>query len=176
MVTFRQLVIPVLVMVIFVGGGLVAYQVADLGQKAAARDDGTTVTNESHIQQVGMWQFTSNSTNRFTAGFSSNVTVYNNSSTELVEGQDYEWNATDGSIFFYNTASTNDGDPFTITYTYFQNTEGVRELSGPIRVITEGVGSISYLAAGLALVVFVLGFGAFLAKYLGSRGGPRTNR
>lgn len=176
MVTFRSLIIPVLVLVIFAGGGFAAYQVADFGQKSAARGAGTTVTNESHVQQVGIWQFTDNSTNEFTAGFNDSVTVYNNSSVQLTEGEDYKWNATDGSIFLYDTASTTDGEPFTITYTYYQNTEEVQELSGPLSVITGGLGQVAYLAAGLALVVFILGFGAFVAKYLGSRGGPRTNR
>lgn len=175
MPTFRKIVIPVFVFVIFVGGGFAAYQVADLGQKSAARDDGQTAVNETHIQQVGMYQFVDQSTEEFTAGFNDSVTVYNSSDTELVEGEDYEWNSTEGSIFFYDTANTDDGSAFNITYTYYKNTERVRELSGPLGVITGGLGQVAYFAAGLALVVLILAFGALVGSYLGDDG-PQTNR
>lgn len=176
MVTFRSLVVPIMVFVIFVGGAFAAYQVADFGQMGAAHGPGTTVTNESHVQQVGIWQYTDNTTYQYTTGFGDSPTVYNNSSVRMVEGTDYEWNATDGGIYLYNTANTTDGAPFTITYTYYQNTEDVKHLNGPLSAITSALGNLTIFAAGLGLVVFIFGFGVFVAKYLNSRGGPKTNR
>lgn len=175
MSSFRGIVIPVLVLVLFVAGAFGAYQVADLGQKDAARDGGNLVENETHVQQVGMWQLVDRSTEEFTAGFNDSVTVYNDTSTELAEGDDYEWNASDGAIFFYDTTSTSDGTQFTITYTYFQNTEGVKDLSGPLDVITRGVGQMGYFGAGIALIVFLLAFATIIGKRLGDDT-PTSNR
>lgn len=176
MVSFKSIVIPVLVLVIFVAGGLAMYQVADLGQKSAAKDDGTLVENETHVQRIGFWLLTDNSTAQYTAGFNDTVSVYNSSDVELEEGTDYEWNSTDGAVLFKDTESTEDGQTYNITYTYFQNTEQVRELSGPLDVITIGTGHAAYLAAGLAMVVFLLILGGVIAKYHRVRGGPRTRR
>lgn len=176
MVEFRSLVIPVVVFVIFAGGAFAAYQVADFGQQSAAHGPGTTVTNESHIQQVGMWQYTDNTTGRYTTGFNDSPTLYNNSSAQLVEGTDYEWNATDGGVYLYSTPNTTDGAQFTITYKYYQNTPDTRRLDTVLRGITKGVGNLSILAAGLGLVILILVFAALVAKHVSSRGGPRTNR
>jgi len=176
MVTFRSFIVPIMVFVIFAVGGLAAYQVADFGQQSAAHGPGTTATNESHIQQVGIWQYTDNATNQYVTGFNDSPTVYNNSSARLVEGTDYKWNASGGALFIYSTPNTTNGNPFTITYTYYQNTQDVKRLNGPLSTITKALGNLPILAAGLGLVVLIIGFGTFVAKYLGSRSGPRTNR
>lgn len=171
---FSRLVVPVFVFVIFVGGAFAAYQVADLGQDDAAKNL-KTVENESISQQVGIWQLVSKSTDRYTAGFNDTVTVYNSSDVELEEGTDYEWNETDGAIYFYDTASTTDGNSANITYDYYENTEEVKEISGPIGVLTRGVGQMGYFAGGIALVIFLLALGGLLAKKF-TDDGPRSNR
>lgn len=165
-------------LVIFVGAGIAVYQVADLGQKAAARDAGTDVTNESHIQQVGVWQLTSNSTNQFTAGFDDEITVWNNSTprSKLVEGEDYEWNKSDGALFLKNSPNTTDGQQYLISYTFYTNTDEVQDVAGPLDVLTRGVGNIGYLGAGIALVVFLLGFAWVVSNAISNRSGPRSNR
>lgn len=176
MASFKRLVVPVLLFVVIVGGGFTAYYVADLGQGAAAQGDGQTIANETHIQQVDMWQLVDRSTNEYTTGFNDTVVVRNNSSHVLTAGEDYRWNDTEGTIFFEDTASTNDGEPYNITYTYFANTEEVRQLDGPLDVITRGLGLSAYLVGGIALVVFLLALAGLIGKYLGGRGGPRSNR
>lgn len=177
MPSFRKIVIPVLVFVLFVGGAFAAYQIADFGQGAAAQDDGQTVTNESHMQQVGMWQFVDRGTNEYTTGFNDSVTVYNSSDVELTEGTDYRWNETEGTIFFENTPNTTDNAQFNITYTYFSNPPETRELDRVLDTITGGLGQMGYFAGGIALVVFLLAFGGFVAKYVGTKSNqPRTRR
>lgn len=173
MPTFRRFVIPVLVLVIVVGGAFAAYQVADSARDSAAQE-ADTVTNETLVQQVGTWQLVSKSTDEFTAGFNDSVTVYNNSSVELTEGTDYEWNETDGAIKFLDTDSTSDGDPANITYTYFENTQEVKRVAGPLDVIVTGLGKFGYAGGAIALVVFLLAVAAFVAKSWAK--GPKTNR
>lgn len=171
---FTDLVIPVMVFVIFVGGAFTAYQVADGAQNQAAQVN-ATVTNETLTQQVGNWQLVSKSTEEFTAGFNDTVTVYNQSGVELTEGTDYEWNSTDGAIKYLDTANTQDGNSSNITYTYFENTEAVKDLSGPVGVITTAVGKSAYLVGGLGLVVLLLAVVGLVAKVFGESG-PQTNR
>lgn len=175
MPSFRALVIPVVIMVVFVAGAFTAYQVADIGQKDAARDQGTLVENETHVQRIGFWQLTDNSTNTFFAGANDTVTVYNNSSAVLDRGDDFEWNKTEGAIYFYDTASTNDGDPYNITYTYFTNTKDVQQVSGPLSVVTRGMGYMAYLVAGIAMVVFLLGI-VYIVKSFLDNSTPTTRR
>lgn len=173
---FRRLVVPVIVAVLVVGGAFTAYQVSDYAQGSAAEQDGyTTVENETVMQQVDMWQFVNATQRQYTTGFNDSVTVYNNSSVELQEGTDYEWNETDGTIYFYDTASTEDNAPANVTYEYSQNTQAVKELGGPVTVLTEAVGRYGFLGAAGALVVFLIAFGAIAARAFADSG-PSTNR
>ena len=175
MPTFRGIVVPVLVLVLFVGGAFTVYQVSEFGQQSAARGDGQTVTNETHIQQVGLYQLVDKATATYTTGFNESVTVYNSSDVQLTEGTDYEWNETEGTILFYSTANTQDGASYNITYTYFENTGDVKTLAGPLEVLTIAIGNLGYLAAGLALVSLLIGFAIAIAKFVGDSG-PTTNR
>lgn len=171
---FSDLLVPVVVFVLFVAAGFAAYQVADLAQRDAAKTS-KTVTNETLTQQVGNWQLVSKSTDQYTAGFNDSVTVYNETGHELTEGDDYLWNSTDGAIRYEDTASTQDGNTSNITYDYEENTQGVKDVSGPLGVVVTAVGDGGYLAGGVGLVVFLLVAVGLVAKYVGSSG-PRTNR
>jgi hypothetical protein len=173
---FRKLIIAVCVFAIFAAGAFTAFQVADLGQKDAPADP-RNVTNETLVQEYDAYQFVDNATKDYTAGFDSDVTVYNNSSVELTEGTDYEWNETDGTIIFKDTAKTTELDEANVSYTYYWNTQRVREVSGPLTVITEAIGRTGLLAGGLALVVLLVSFGGIVAKRIGTSGGlPESNR
>lgn len=172
---FKRLVIAVAVFAIFAAGAFTAYQVADLGQKDAPADP-RNVTNETLIQEYDAYQFVPNATKEFTAGFDDNVTVYNNTSHELTEGEDYEWNETDGTIIYKDTASTDEGNESTISYTYYWNTQRVREVSGPLKALTQAIGRTGLLAGGLALVIFLVAFGGLVAKRIGGSDMPQTNR
>lgn len=171
---FKSVIIAVLLFVIFVGGSFTAYQIASTGQDAAAQHP-ETITNETLVQQVGTWQLVSKSTQQFTAGFQENVTVYNATGTKLTEGTDYRWNQTDGTIYFENTASTTDGANANITYTYYENTESVKTISGPLDVITTTLGRSGYMVGALGLVVILLTLGGILAKSFADSG-PKSNR
>lgn len=43
--------------------------------------------------------------------------------TQLVEGTDYDWDATDGNITWYNTTNTSSGDNARVEYRAHQRTE-----------------------------------------------------
>lgn len=172
---FRKLVVAVIVLVIFAGGGLAAYQVADTAQDDAARTDFKTQTNETVLQQIGVWQLVDRATMEFTVGFNNSTTAYNDSDHELVRGTDYRWNSSDGAVKFLASPNTTQGNNATITYDYRENTEDVQLLAGPVGGVVEALGQSAFLAAGIALIVFLLGIGVFMAKTVRDSG-PRSNR
>jgi len=172
---FQRMVIAVAVFVMFVGGAFTAYQVADLGQKNAP-SDARNVTNETIPQEYDAYQFVDKALLEYTAGFNDSVTVYNSSDVELEQGTDYEWNDTDGTIRFLNTPKTDESNPATITYQYQWNTQRVREVSGPLSVVTDAIGKMGLFAGGLSLVVFLVVTGGFVAKRIGGSNVPARNR
>lgn len=155
--------IAVMLFVITVAVGFAAYQMADSAQDQAASTE-QEVTNETLVQRYGVWQLVDKATGEYTAGFNNTVTVYNNSSAELVAGTDYEWNATDGTITFYDTASTNDGEQATITYQYEENTDAVKDLSGPLGPVVFGLGQLPKMAAGLGFFVMLIALAAVILR------------
>lgn len=165
---FRRYVIAILVFVIFVAAAFTMMIVADLSEDSAAQV-ADNVTNESINQQVDLWQFVNKAIEDDTAGFNESVTVYNSSDVELEEGVDYEWNATDGTIKYHNTAKVNDGETGNISYTYFRNTQEVSELSKVIDPIVAFVSRSGLFVGGLGLVVVFLAFGSLVARYLGGQ-------
>jgi hypothetical protein len=174
---FKRLVIAASVFAILAAGAYTGFQVADLGQKDAPANE-IEVTNETIPQQYGVYQLVDNATAEYQAGFKDNVTVYNssqNTTAKLVEGEDYEWNSTDGAIKFIDTPSTNESRKANISYTWLRNTQRVREVSGPIRTVVNKYGLLAYLAGGLSLVVVLLVFGGIIARRL-SGGMPDSNR
>ena len=54
-------------------------------------------------------------------GYSETVTIVTKGTT-LTEGDDYEWYPANGTIHWYNTQASNDGDDATITYSAYQRT------------------------------------------------------
>ncbi|MFB6198036.1 MAG: hypothetical protein ABEI52_07190, partial [Halobacteriaceae archaeon] len=158
-----------------VGGAFTAYQVADLGQRNAPSEQ-RNVTNETIPQEYDAYQFVDKALLEYTAGFNDSVTVYNNSSVELTEGVDYEWNSTDGTIKFNDTPKTNESNPANITYQYQWNTQRVREVSGPLSVVTDAIGKMGLFAGGVSLIVFLIVTGGFVAKRIGGSNVPARNR
>jgi len=171
MALIKRFVIAVSVFAIFVAGAFTVYYVADIGQKNAPAEP-RNATNESLVQENDAWQFVDNATKQYTAGFNDSVTVYNNSSVELTEGDDYEWNSTDGTIQFEDTAKTNEGEPANISYTYYHNTQAVREVSGPITIIVNAIGKTAFMAGALGLVAVILLFGGFVAQRFSGSSSP----
>lgn len=164
---FRQILVAVSVLAVFAVGAFVAFQVSDVAQNDAPATD-RNVTNESLVQEYDSYQFVDNATNQYTAGFNDSVTVYNQSNHELVEGQDYEWNSTDGTILYLSSPNTTEGNTSTISYTYQYNTQDVRDVSRPLTAITESFGLVAFAAGALALVVLLLWFGSMIASRIGT--------
>lgn len=172
---FQRVIIAVAVFAIFAVGAFTAFQVADISQKNAPAND-QNVTNESIPQEYDAYQFVDKALLEYTAGFGANVTVYNNSSVELTEGEDYQWNETDGTIKFENTAATNESNPANISYTYYRNTQSVREIGGILGPMVDAVGKLPLFAAGLSLSVLLIVMGGFIAKRIGGNDLPARNR
>lgn len=172
---FRRYVIAVLLFVAVAGMGFALLEIADASRNDAART-GELQVNESISQETGLWQFVNRAIEDDTAGFNETVTVYNASDAELVPGTDYEWNSTDGTIKYSNTANVTDGATGNITYAYFQNTRSVNVLS---RVVTPVVTFLSWsplLVGGIGLGVLLLAAVAILMRYVGGSSGPQTRR
>lgn len=161
---FRRYVLPILVFVLFVGGAYTMFLVVDAGSDSADRTP-EYVENESINQQVGLWQFTNKALDQHTAGFNESVTVYNASDHELTKGEDYQWNASDGSIKYENTNDVTDGNTGTISYHYFENTEDVKGLSRVIGPLAGLVGQGGLLVGGLAIVVMLLAFAGLVSRF-----------
>lgn len=165
---FRTLVLAVAVFVLFVGGGFAAMQVADDSRQDAARQN-TTVDNETIVVEYDAYQQVDKAQSKYTLRFhNDSVSVYNNSSAELVRGTDYEWNNTDGTIIFNDTPNTSEGENATITYNVTENTEGVQDVGGPITTVVETLGKNGIYVAGFAFVIFLLALAGILGKFFWS--------
>lgn len=168
--------VAVLLFVAVAGMGVATIQIADSAENSA---DVTTenVTNESIVQEVGVWQLVNKAVEEDTAGFGDTVTVRNSTNATLVAGTDYEWNATDGTITYFNTQNVTDGATGNISYTYYQNTRSVTLLS---RVIDPVVALVSWsplLVGGLGLGVVLLAAAALVSKFvLGSSNQVKRRR
>jgi len=173
--SFRTIVTAVLVFAVFAAGGVAAYQVADTSQDIAAQEN-ATASGEAIVQQPGVWQFVDAATESSTTGFTENITATNSTGVELTRGEDYRWNATDGTINYENTTSVQDGANGTVSYEYRANTAAVQQVAGPLSAITSGLGLAGLFAGGVALVVFLLGFAAFMARTFGNSGTSPTGR
>jgi hypothetical protein len=122
--------------------------VGSLAVGAALNDNVNTYTaeNESVTQDVGNW--TEVVRHDDVVGYLDNETVYNEVDNELTEGTDYEWDTTNGSIYWYDTGDTTDGAEATVIYSYLQPAADSRALAH------------STYYGGLAVVVLVLFGGA----------------
>lgn len=173
MASFKSIMVAVMMFVLVTVVAFGGYQIADASQDGAAAVD-KTVTNETITQYYDTWQLVNKSTAEFTAGFAENVTVYNSTGAELTQTVDYAWNATDGAILFYDTASTNETQTATITYGYYENTNAVKDIAGPIGVAVNAIGQLPLMVAGLGFAVILFAVGAIVLKQV--RGGPQTRR
>jgi hypothetical protein len=173
---FGRIVVAAAVLSIFAVGGLAAFQMAESAQQAAP-DENQTAVNETVAMEFDAYQFVDAGTATYTTGFNNTTTVYNASTgAELDRGQDYAWNASDGTITFFDTAQTSEDDSALVTYHYTRNTAEVRETGGPLTAITEAFGGVAFLAAGLALVVVLLVVGVIVGRRIASNTLPTTSR
>lgn len=89
--------------------------------------------------------------------FEPNATVFNSSDAELVNGTDYRWHPGNGTIEWFDTANTTDGEAATVTYEFHARTQQTRDISGimfvfaealPYLVIIAGVGAVFRYGGG----------------------------
>jgi len=171
---YRRYVIAVLLFVAVAGIAIGTLQIADASKNDAAQL-GALEENESINQEVGLWQYANRALADRTAGFNETVRAFNSSGDELVRGQDYKWNSTDGSITYLSSPNVTDGATGTVTYAYFYNTREVDILSRVIEPVLALVGWSPLLVGGLALGVILLAVTAIVMRYLGDSG-PQTRR
>jgi hypothetical protein len=115
-------------------------------QYQAAPETTTNVTNEDVVADIGNW--TAVDAPDHARSFGDDEVITNSNGTQLQEGTDYDWNASTGEVYWYDTSSVDDGETMQADYSYTSKTEEARTarnvLSVPIEVI---------LPAGLLIVV-----------------------
>lgn len=108
-------------------------------------------TNETMTVEYGVWKPVDPAeTNRLQSAQDNEAVRSGNT---LTEGTDYEWNASDGTIRFYNTAETSEGDTAYLDYTYTGTTATAARWAQPIFAV---IGVLPIFAFGAA-VLFVGG-------------------
>ena len=141
-------------------------------QYQAAPETTHNVTDETVVADVGNW--TAVDAPSYAQSFDDNETITNASGTQLTEGSDYEWNASAGEIYWYDTSSVADGEEMLVDYAYSAKTEEARTarrvLSVPIEIILPA-GVLIVLA--MAIAGLVTGAYALFAD-LGSGRGSTT--
>jgi hypothetical protein len=80
--------------------------------------------------------------------YSDTVDVYNDSGAELTDGTDYDWNATDGNVTWFNTSATVDGETATISYSYTAKSGQTTAMGTVIKVSGIGLTFIAFLLVG----------------------------
>lgn len=91
-------------------------------------------------------------------GISYNGTVtITNGGTALEAGEDYDWNATTGTVEWYNTSATTEGDVVDIDYTVYDTTEGTDGLADMSRIWLIPLALIAAAILGLAALRAVRG-------------------
>jgi len=141
-------------------------------QYQQAPETTTNVTDEDVVADVGNW--TAVDAPEHARSFGDDEVITNSSGTQLDEGSDYDWNASTGEIYWYDTSSVSDGETMQADYSYTSKTEEARTarqvLSVPIEII---------LPAGVLIVVAMAVAGLVAGAYTlltnsRSSGGSKT--
>lgn len=138
---------------LFVGLGVLF---VGLNQGGAVVLDAESVTNESitvnysdtvQVSQTG-WGYE----------YNDSVTVYNSSGVELVDGTDYEWYQDNGSVAWFDTPDTTDGETATISYTYEKPPESSKAMATTVSALGGVLGMLLFAVIGSWLFDIVGGF------------------
>lgn len=70
-------------------------------------------------------------------GFEGGATVFNTSGAELVNGTDYEWHPSNGTITWFDTTETTDGETGSATYEFSARTERTRGINGVMAILAQ---------------------------------------
>jgi hypothetical protein len=129
-----------------------------------------TVTNEQLTADVG--NYTRVDAPDHALSFYDNETVTNSSGGTLQEGSDYEWNASDRTIYFYNSSThVSDGEQVEIDYAYTSKIETARGLKTILGIPIRYVYPFGIL---VALAVSIGGVAVALVKWFSPGSGSSS--
>jgi hypothetical protein len=124
------------------------------------------VSNESMTVEYGEYKPVDPAESHRLQSAADNETV-NVSGTTLAEGTDYEWNASDGTIIFFDTSATSPGQTAEISYTYQGTTKTAARWGQPIFAI---IGVLPVFAL-VGAFLFVGGFLVWGVRWVGNLSG-----
>lgn len=105
--------------------------------------------------------YTNNSTVSADAvSFNETVTITSEGTT-LTDGTDYEWYHETGTVEWYNTSSTTEGDTAWVDYTYQYRTQETEDVSGMLASVSPVLGLLLLITGLGALLVISWGGGAY---------------
>lgn len=84
--------------------------------------------------------------------YNDTVTLLNASGSELVDGTDYEWYPENGTLEYYNTTNTEEGNTNHVTYDYFTHDQATLDASFILDLFGDWSGILIMIAAIGALL------------------------
>lgn len=125
------------------------------GLNAAGNDNTALLSVENESVTVDHGNVTAVDPPHEALGFEPNATVFNESGAELVNETDYTWHPSNGTVEWFNTANTTDGETATITYEFTARTERTRGINRVMSVLGN---------AWFGVILLIVGVGATM-KY-----------
>lgn len=105
------------------------------GLNHAANDNTTTLLVENESVTIDFQNASSVDPPQEALGFEPNATVFNSSGVELINGTDFRWHPSNGTIEWFDTANTSDGEAATVTYEFLARTERTRGINRVMNVV-----------------------------------------
>lgn len=128
-----------------------------------------TVASESITVDVGNWTPVNAPT--YAQTFYDNETVRNSSGATLVEGTDYKWSTTNGSIYWYSDGDFNDGATASVDYAYSAPTEESRTMK---TIFTVPINVVLPSGVLIVLAFSIAGLAVGIYQVLDNLGGSRS--
>jgi len=136
-----------------------------------APEEDHEVLDETQSADIGNW--TRVDAPHFAISFYENETIVNSEGVTLSEGSDYDFNSSDGTVYYYNTTDVSDGENMSIDYYYRARIEQARNIKSIL-----GIGARLVLPATIlvAVAVSIAGFAVVLVKWWQTNSGyPSRN-
>lgn len=144
------------------------------GSVGAAENDlaivNQNVDNETVVQDLGNWTPVEAQANGSALSFNDTILVKNESGAVMTEGQDYEWEPANGSIFWYDTPDTADGVDADVSYTFQWHPPEARTVRGVLFPALSPLWVFAYVAA----FIFVIGATIWVAIRIGTSSGKAS--
>lgn len=139
--------------VLLLAGGMLA--------ASASYADSTHELTENDTVTVSYDESVAVSPTESATSYYDDVTVWNDSGSQLDRGTDYTWNTSTGSVDFANTSATTNGSTATVRFRYegrAHAVEGMRDLQ------TQLFGVLPYAVIFLAVAIALVGLLFVVAK------------